>query len=80
MASSKFIAVKLIGREAWICDSCVKKTPFSDPIKRSPTPHCTNCGKHHPIHIACNGSSLVPPPIEYLQLFYTFPKNEIGRS
>ncbi len=57
--------LKLIGREQWLCDHCP-----GDPIKNHPTPHCTDCGKHHPLHISCKGVSLVPPHIDYIAMFY----------
>lgn len=74
------IPVKLIGRNSYLCDACFDKLPHSDPIKSSPTPHCTDCGKHHPIHIGCNGKSLAPAQIDYIALFYQNPsvKDSIG--
>lgn len=71
----KFKAVKLVGKMQWFCEDCLDKNPISDPIKSRPTPHCTACGKHHPIHIGCKGETLVPPPIDYMQMFYSI-RNE----
>lgn len=64
----------LIGRNSWFCNSCLEDPSTSDPIKSSPTPHCTICKKHHPIHRDCNGVNISPPPIDYMALFYLSPK------
>lgn len=79
----KFQAVQLVGKMQWFCDACLKSKLYSDPMKSKPTPHCMKCGKHHQVHIDCNGKSIVPPPIDYMQLFYSCPnelRQEVGRA
>lgn len=74
------IPLKLIGRNLWFCESCLKDHATSDPMKSTPTPHCTECKKHHPIHIDCKGKPIVNFQIDYLQMFYSNPhiKDSIG--
>lgn len=67
---------KLIGKNLWFCKNCLEDNSTSDPMKDRPTPHCTDCGKHHPIHRGCKGENLAPAQIDYIQLFYMNIKPE----
>jgi hypothetical protein len=77
-----FEAVRMIGRGSYFCEPCLKDPSISDPVKSTNTPHCLTCGKHHPVHVDCKGKSIVPPPIDYMRLFYlgqnTMKDQEVG--
>lgn len=63
---------KHIGVNLWCCEECLAHATGTSAFRNNPTPHCTDCGNHHPLHILCDGT-VVKPCIEYLQLFYSFP-------
>lgn len=70
------IAPALIGRHTYFCGPCNDDPKVIDPVKSTGVPHCTDCGKHHPIHLDCKGQNISPPPIDYIQMFYTRVKPE----
>lgn len=63
-----------IGRNLYLCKPCNELG--TDPMKTRGTPHCHSCNKHHGLHVDCKGNSLVPAPIDYMQLFYSTPKRD----